>query len=110
VIGLHVDKGRDVDGVDAAREGGGEAIGDDPCHEACHNAGVHRREARLARVRARVTARVRARVRASVRARVRARARARVRVAKRPRRVRLVVVEPVVAAQRAQARGRPAHE
>ena len=106
MIGLHVDKGRDVDGVDAAREGGGEAIGDDPCHEACHNAGVHRREARLARVRARVTARVRA----SVRARVRARARARVRVAKRPRRVRLVVVEPVVAAQRAQARGRPAHE
>ena len=104
MIGLHVDKGRDVDGVDAAREGGGEAIGDDPCHEACHNAGVHRREARLARVRARVTARVRA----SVRARVRARAR--VRVAKRPRRVRLVVVEPVVAAQRAQARGRPAHE
>ena len=106
MIGLHVDKGRDVDGVDAAREGGGEAIGDDPCHEACHNAGVHRREARLARV----TARVRARVRASVRARVRARARARARVAKRPRRVRLVVVEPVVAAQRAQARGRPAHE
>ena len=64
VVGLHIDECRYVDGVDAAGEGRGEAVGDDLVSRA-------RAEARAG---ARVGVGVRVRVRAGVRARARAKA------------------------------------